>query len=233
MANSLQKFDVVSRIFLGLAGFVLSAVLAYNEVSDKNREANQRERELFSNRGDNLVKEFKDYYVLARDAKDGDPFARSDLDLASTIAQVLAVEYKRTFYSDAIINLKSRFDSRIIVDRRIDNPIQSNAGFQAGESRTSSVPTDPNAWFAVAASYTSSPAGCQLAIEKARKLQTTLGHVELWRTKISNKYAVVVGSRSDRPTALANAQFARASGAAFDAFTQIDRSWTKVADCAA
>ena len=52
--------------------------------------------------------------------------------------------------------------------------------------------------------------------------------VELWKTKISNNYAVVVGGVQSESEAAKLAEGARANGWASDAFAQIDKEWHQI-----
>jgi hypothetical protein len=54
--------------------------------------------------------------------------------------------------------------------------------------------------------------------------------VALYKTKVSNNLAVVIGGQMARPAALDLAQAARRRGLAADAFAQQDRSWTFVGE---
>lgn len=61
--------------------------------------------------------------------------------------------------------------------------------------------------------------------KKARAAGET-GAVQLYRTKLSNSYAVVLGGPLEKPTAMETALLARSIGLSADAFPQQDREWT-------
>lgn len=70
----------------------------------------------------------------------------------------------------------------------------------------------------------------RIAIEKQR-LSKSLGvkqAVEIYKTKISNNYAIVIGGPLDQTQARSLASIARKAGIASDAFAQKDRSWELV-----
>jgi hypothetical protein len=54
--------------------------------------------------------------------------------------------------------------------------------------------------------------------------------VQLYKTKISNNYAVVVGGSIEKDEAISLARQAREEDWASDAFAQKDRQWSKVGD---
>lgn len=102
------------------------------------------------------------------------------------------------------------------------------------EAEEPPVQAQPAGWFAVVGSYTIDAAGLAGAAEQQRRAQAAGICTELWQTRISNNYAVVVGSRSDRRSAGINAERARKAGLAADAFAQPDRGWEKLSqspDC--
>jgi hypothetical protein len=93
------------------------------------------------------------------------------------------------------------------------------------EGLTAAVPT---AWFAVIGSYTLDAPGLQEAMQKLQSAQAAGICAEVWQTKISSNYAVVIGTRSDIKGAKAGVAHARQSGLASDAFAIPDSGWTKL-----
>lgn len=94
------------------------------------------------------------------------------------------------------------------------------------------LPSTTRKWFAVLASLPASdltPAQT-FANERLQQLKNTGLNVEiqLFKTKISNNYAVVVGGPLERNDAIELASQARSKGLARDAFVQQDRDWTFV-----
>lgn len=83
-------------------------------------------------------------------------------------------------------------------------------------------------WFAVVGSYRLDATGLANASAQAGRAQAAGLCAEMWQTRISRNYAVVIGTISDRPTALANMARARSTGLADDAFVQPNRDWTKL-----
>ena len=107
-------------------------------------------------------------------------------------------------------------------------PVQLQAEESAPDAN---VTLSSEQWFAVVASYSTNGVGRNRALAMARAVGPSLGCAEIWRTKISRNYAVVLGGRTGRAAALANAQRARSTGVAPDAFTQADREWTQETRC--
>lgn len=106
---------------------------------------------------------------------------------------------------------------------------------QARLAEATQAPPDEAIWFSVLASLPGDAE--EQAKDEANKKQILardrLGppfdaQVELYKTKISNNYAVVIGGRMDRAGAVALAARARAGGLATDAFAQRDRTWARI-----
>lgn len=83
-------------------------------------------------------------------------------------------------------------------------------------------------WFAVVGSYRLDATGLANATAQAGRANTAGLCAEIWRTRISRNYAVVIGTMSDRQTALVNMGRARDADLASDAFVQPDRDWTRL-----
>lgn len=235
MTDRWDKADIVAKIALGVAGFVLSGVLAWGEFSDRARARTERnaatEREILEKheskrlgREASLKEEFRAYYEYARNAQDVET-AKSDLDIASALAQTLgAPPFDQKIYSDAVISLRVKL-----------SPPTSQTNAQAAvqsESVTTSttVKTTPGDWFAVVGSFPTTGQGLAEARALAQRTQS-LGCAEIWRTKISNNYAVVLGGKTTRGQALSAAALARSSSLASDAFTQVNREWQRQEGC--
>lgn len=65
-------------------------------------------------------------------------------------------------------------------------------------------------------------------IQNMLKTQKARYVVQIYRTKISNNFAIVLGGPSERREALEAVRFARQSGLSTDAFAQPDRGWTHI-----
>lgn len=83
-------------------------------------------------------------------------------------------------------------------------------------------------WFAVVGSFGLDDAGLTRAQALAGRVRDAGQCAEVWRTRISRNYAVVIGGRTDRTTAMATAARARTTRLAEDAFAQPDRDWVPV-----
>jgi hypothetical protein len=236
-----EKTDVAGRILLGVAGLCLSAVLAWGEYEDRGREVATRAKEAATRaeeavrlKGEGYAREFQTYYAMARQARSGDEFARTDLDLASAMAQTLAAPpFEKQFYTDAIVALRaSRLPPPSVPSAGGTSAGVSPIGLQVREAVAApNVTRSSDQWFAVIATYSLNPTGLRLATERARSVPASLGCAEVWRTILSRNYAVVVGGMTGRASALANAGRARALGLAPDAFTQANRQWVRQVGC--
>jgi len=87
-------------------------------------------------------------------------------------------------------------------------------------------------WFAVLASLSANdlPAAKQVANQKLKQAQAVVpdASVQIYKTKLSNNYAIVLGGPVEKRKALDLASLARSSSVAKDAFAQQDREWTPV-----
>jgi hypothetical protein len=89
-------------------------------------------------------------------------------------------------------------------------------------------------WFPVVASYSLNAQGLRLAQQRVVELTGAGQCAQIWRTKISDNYAVVLGGQMTRDRATKLVSTAKQSGLAKDAFPQRDRGWTLMegsADC--
>lgn len=236
-----EKTDVLGRILLGVAGLCLSAVLAWGEYEERGRESAMRAKEAATRaeeaartKEESYAREFQTYYAMARQAGPNDEFARSDLDLASAIAQTLAAPpFEKQFYTDAIVALRaSRFQPLPAPSAGGAPAATSVIGLQVREAaERPNVARSSDQWFAVIATYSLNPTGRRLAAERARSVPASFGCAEVWRTILSRNYAVVIGGMTGRASALAIAGRARAQGLAPDAFTQANRQWVREVEC--
>ena len=232
-----DRFDIAAKTLIGIAGIILSIVLGYGEYQDKQRDRALKTQEQAAGAAKEieaeknaLKDEFRSYYASARSAKPGDTLADSDLDLANTIAQLIKSKYGDGYYLDAALALKAHLTPA----RGQNGRGGSDVAFQAAETtiNSASAPAPSDKWFAVLGSYPASPAGLDQAT-KAAVRAGTLGCIEIWKTQVSNNYAVVYGALVPRAVALVNAQAARASGIASDAFVQANRGWVRRSGCGA
>lgn len=99
---------------------------------------------------------------------------------------------------------------------------------QASDNLPTGATTAPERWFAVVASYDLDEAGLALARRQIAS-QGRRNCLEIWQTRHSDNYAVVLGGVVDRPAAHRNVALARRTGIASDAYVLIDRDWTFIA----
>jgi hypothetical protein len=110
---------------------------------------------------------------------------------------------------------------------------ERNAGISAEvksriqEATSSALPTGQ--WFVVLASLPGNDeSAARDTADRKQKLLAAAGEkrpVQLWRTKISNNFAIVLGEPTNRDAAIELASTARSNNIAKDAFAQQDRDW--------
>jgi hypothetical protein len=216
MSKRWQKADIILKALLTLVGLILGVAIAYrswSEDAERHREA----------RRESLKEEFRTFYGYVRAADGAGRSAKSDADLASAAAQSLSSDFGLPIYSTAINQL--RLD-------RISAPGERRAlNLQVWEAGSATEATaDGSQWFTVIASYDLSDFGRKEAEAQRERLRTANRCTEIWATKTSRSYALVLGGAVSRDIALARAQEARQNGLAPDAFTQVNRQWTQNSD---
>lgn len=118
-----------------------------------------------------------------------------------------------------------------LLDTGVIQSLDGNKIRNKAEKQPAQLPVlvEGTPWYAVLASL---PLNEALARKKANELLAIarrLGfsqEIQLYKTQISNNYAVVIGGQMTKSDALALAAAARQKALAFDAFAQQDRSWT-------
>lgn len=132
-----------------------------------------------------------------------------------------------------------RLDVALNNVRRTERNLRQVTGSIASASDSLAEPGaakggDVELWFAVVASYSLNPEGLRLAQQRAVELTAAGQCAQIWQTKISRNYAVVLGGQMTRDRAAQLVTTAKRSGLAEDAFSQRDRGWSLMkgsADC--
>jgi hypothetical protein len=113
-------------------------------------------------------------------------------------------------------------------------PPSADLNIQVGAAEATEPATAESPWHVVLASLAANDksAACKMAHEKLKIAQSEglPEKIRLYRTKISDNYAVVIGEPMSRLDAVSLAVSARNKGLAEDTFAQQDRSWT-LASC--
>lgn len=233
-AGRWEKLDVAAKVFLGLAGLSLSCVLAWGEYGDRDRERVRKGNEDRRLEEESYTREFQAYYSMARAAREDSELVRFDLDIASAIASRLAgAPFRKPFYSHAVVALRARFAPDAGSSPSDGRSAVAGLTLQANEASPSSdAARSSDEWFAVIGSYDISDAGRRSAENWAATVRSSLGCAEIWRTRVSNSYAVVLGGRMRNfAEALQAAQRARRLEVAPDAFIQANRQWSRISAC--
>jgi hypothetical protein len=213
------KDRALSSVLLAIAGLAVTAILGYGQWS---LGVSQREAE------DLKEKDAVEVQVMALIAPHLSKVREVGDDAESSRRIVQAAgDYLNTKYrSDAL----SRMYAQIVSEAP---SVKQETVMRAQE--TTEVPTKDAPWYAVLASLPADDlnAAQELADEKA-KMARGAGisqRVQIYRTKISNNYAVVLGGKLGKSTALLLAASAREKKLAPDAFAQQDRqNWDLVSD---
>lgn len=132
-----------------------------------------------------------------------------------------------------------RLDVALNNVRRTERNLRQVTGSIASASDSLQEPGAANGaevelWFPVVASYSLNAEGLRLAQQRVVKLTAAGQCAQIWQTKISRNYAVVLGGQMTRDRATQLVSTAKRSGLAGDAFPQRDSGWTLMegsADC--
>lgn len=122
------------------------------------------------------------------------------------------------------LDLKSA--SAAVRDAASKLPASAKAGTDTGALADAPAPI----WFAVVGSYKPDAEGLGNARAQAKRARQSGLCAEIWKTQISNHYAVVIGTLNTRDAANASVQRAKQTGLASDAFSQANRGWSRLPD---
>jgi hypothetical protein len=120
--------------------------------------------------------------------------------------------------------IQDRFEEATVAPPQLQMPL----------SEVDKPPPKQANWYAVLASLPgdqleTAKAEANKKLDKAREKGLNQG-VQLYKTEISNNYAVVIGGALDKASARALSAKARTVGLSRDSFPQIDKEWTHVGD---
>ena len=139
---------------------------------------------------------------------------------------IAAEEYLSNTYGKTAL---AQMHSRIVED----NPFVKRETRQRIEEATEPVQVGAP-WFAVLASLPANDldAARNIAKEKLKMAERVdlPRDIQIYQTKLSNNYAIVIGGQMARSAAIDLATAARQKGLATDAFAQQDRSWRLVSE---
>lgn len=219
MAEHSKIFEVT----IAALGLVVTGVLGYGQIQLSREQANQTQSQHLAEEKravDNIEVQVMSLVAphLGNLAKPGTEFEPSQR-IVLAAAEYLSAQHSRTALASMAAKIS---EGNATISQEVKSRIQE---------ATVTVPSTGR-WFAVLASLPSTDltAGQNLANQKLRQIQASgLGfEVQLFKTKISNNLAVVVGGALERAAALDLASQARNAGIARDAFAQQDKEWTFV-----
>lgn len=157
----------------------------------------------------------KDYLPLL---DDNGPRGKKAITIISTTATQMSVKYNDSFLADlakAILEAPKSEEAATLQLAEATAPLPQNEA----SSRAS---------FAVLASYSLyNLKDARNERERMRSIQKDYD-VDIYKTQVSNHYAVTIGGRLPREEAMRLAQIARERKWSEDAFAQIDRKWQRV-----
>ncbi|MBX2845746.1 MAG: hypothetical protein KTR13_05975 [Saprospiraceae bacterium] len=218
--HQLKKYDVLSKIGLGIVGLLITLFLGITQRTiQKNQQvastSNQIEQRKFQIL--NIVNDNLSFY--------SSPDQQGEIARAiiNSSAAKLSEEYN-------FPDLAEILNRAIQSDSTLQETISGNQRLILQESSAGIDQT--NQWYCVIGTFELN----QLSAAKA--LQNRVGQnavlreknisANIYKTAVSRKYAVTLEGWLTKAEAVEFVQIARASGIADDAFYQINRDWTKV-----
>ena len=139
--------------------------------------------------------------------------------VVSETADYLTTKYKRTTLAEIAKNLTDKATS-----------VSEETRSRISEATEPAIQTE--VWFTVLASLREDQLNDakRVANEKLAEIKASNESlpVEIWKTKISKNYAIVVGGEVNRSRAVELSRLARSEHWADDAFPQVDKSWEKI-----
>jgi hypothetical protein len=219
MADQSRWFEI-SLTAIGLA---VTAILGYGQlrVSEAQHDQAARQQVEESKRAvDNIEVQVMSLVAphLGNLAKQSGDF-KSSQKVVLAAAEYLSTKHNRT----ALASMAAK-----ISENNQSVPIEVRTRIQEATEAVSPA----GKWFAVLASLPASdlPAAKEVANKKLKQAQSVAPgtSVKIYKTKLSNNFAIVLEGPVERKKALDLALLARSSTLAKDAFAQQDREWVTV-----
>lgn len=219
MADHSKWFEIL----VAAIGVSVTATLGYGQwqIADAQNKQLIKQQETETKRaGDNIEVQVMSLVSshLGNLSKSGTEFEASQRVVLAA-AEYLTSHYGRTALAEMAAKIS---ESNKTVAPDVQTRIQEATVSANGSER----------WYAVLASF---PIGDlvpaqQIANEMLHKLQNVGSDktIQLYKTKISNNYAIVMGGAKEMTEAVNLANFARSKKLAKDAFPQQDREWTLI-----
>lgn len=209
------------EIFIAVLGVTITALLGYGQYSlGKNQLEVQRKSsvDLIEMQAMTMVGPY------LGDLGKGDEKGETAERVVTETADFLSRKYKR-------ISIANLANSLIEKSKTVGQMTKTRIAEATQAAPTQTSRQEKN-YFAVLASYPIDQLDqAKEAANEMLKLVKAGGSeepVELWKTKISKNYAVVVGGRLEKEKAFQLAKTARAKHWADDAFWQIDKEWSPI-----
>lgn len=217
-----HEWKVVAELSLAAGTVIVTVLIATTQIL---LQINQQE----VNKIQSEKSEFIESVKFLREDRDKDcKFFLDSADIARSVAQKMrdrSVDYSEWVQNIVQANAKCALTKSVYNDEFVE--LQSKEAAERAQ-----VENTNDRWFAVAGSFSVGNGSLDRAKVWAKILRQRTGLcTEVWKTKASKSYAVVMGSVSSQAKALENSAIARSLGGVSDAFTQIDRDWTQIITC--
>jgi hypothetical protein len=219
VADHSKAFEVT----IAALGLVVTGVLGYGQIQLSREQANQAKAQQLAEKKravDNIEVQVMSLVAphLGNLAKPGTEFDSSQRVVLAA-AEYLSTQHSRTALASMAAKIS---EGNTAITQEVRSRIQE---------ATVTTPSTGK-WFAVVASLppndlTSAQSLANKGLAQLRAMGLDL-EIQLFKTKISNNLAIVVGGPVERTAALELASQARNTGVARDAFTQQDKGWTFV-----
>jgi len=225
------------QLAIAAAGVTVTALLGFGQwqlSQQQNRMLDEQHKAEAKRASDSIAAEKEraadniEVQVMALVAQHLAKLRGADKDAKNSERIVLAAEeYLSNTYGKTAL---AQMHRRIVEDSPFVKPEIRQRIEEATEPVKEGAP-----WYTVLASLPANDLDTARNIAKEKlKMAERVGlphkDIEIYKTKLSNNYAIVIGGQMARSDAINLATSARQKGLATDAFAQQDRSWTLVRD---
>lgn len=223
----IKKYDMLSKLFLGIIGLLITFYLGISQhkIQKKQDEYTKSQDELKS-----FTQVEQKKFQILKIVNDNLPFY-SELDKKGEIA--------RAIINNSASKLSEEYDFpdlAEILDRVISSDIVLQEALSENDkmiiTEASSVISGEKDWFCVIGSFSirkfNSAKSFAIKVDSILKNSDSKIDVHIYKTMISNNYAVTLGESLTKEKAQEYVDIARFNNIARDAFYQINRDWKKI-----
>ncbi len=217
--------DLYFKIIIGTATIIVTYLIGNGQLRMQGTQQNSTDH-LIELQTLNLV---KDYLPLL--SKNNGESKQAE-EIIEKAASKLSIKYGNTLLAEIAEEILLENEQRIDTTFVDNNAYATTSASSFKIFEATEKPDEDAEWFAVVGSFKSNR--LEIAKKFANSIESKIRNdglrytVDIYRTKVSNHYAIVVGGPRPKTGAEKTARESRQKGWAKDAFAQIDRGWTQI-----